>query len=212
MTTEIRNPRTGQRLILTPSPAATLAANARQKAALKAKADAAKKLADEIQAEHKARADEEARGVRAHIRAVASREAPAEVVEVDGGPTRLLARDGLAWLVAKGRLNAAQRMAGERYRGHFELIHSGGLKSCIADAIGGGDPSAAIAAARRHLDKARRHGLASDNTLIWLCDEVAGKGTTLRELAAGDQKRSEALEAELLVALRFLARHYGFAS
>jgi hypothetical protein len=125
---------------------------------------------------------------------------------------RLLARDGLAWLVAKGKLNAAQRMAGERYRGHYELIHSGGLKSCIADAIGGGDPSAAIAAARRHLDKARRHGLASDNTLIWLCDEVAGKGTTLRELAAGDQKRSEALEAELLVALRFLARHYGFAS
>ena len=195
-----------------PSPAATLAANARQKAALKAKADAAKKLADEIQAEHKARADEEARGVRAHIRAVASREAPAEVVEVDGGPTRLLARDGLAWLVAKGRLNAAQRMAGERYRGHFELIHSGGLKSCIADTIGGGDPSAAIAAARRHLDEARRKGLVSDNTLIWLCDEVAGKGTTLRELAAGDQKRSKTLEAELLVALRFLARHYGFAS
>ena len=219
MTTEIRNPRTGQRLILTPSPAATLAANARQKAALKAKADAAKKLADEIQAEHKARADEEARGVRAHIRAVASREAPAEVVEVDGGPTRLLARDGLAWLVAKGRLNAAQRMAGERYRGLYATIHGGGLRSCIGDTTGssaifGGEdiPPLMHAQAREALEHSRRRALASDNTLIWLCDEVAGKGTTLRDLAADDQKRAIAFEAELLVALRFLAKHYGFAS
>lgn len=192
--------------------AATLAANHAQKAAHRAKVEEAQKLAAEIAAEQRARADEEGRAVRAHIRAVTATQPPDEVIAVDNGPTRLLARDGLAWLVAKGRLNAAQRMAGERYRGHYELIHSGGLRSCIADTIGGGDPSAAIAAARRHLDEARRKGLVSDNTLIWLADEVAGKGTTLRELAAGDQKRSEALEAELLVALRFLARHYGFAS
>ena len=192
--------------------AATLAANHAQKAAHRAKVEEAQKLAAEIAAEQRSRADEEGRAVRAHIRAVTATQPPDEVIAVDNGPTRLLARDGLAWLVAKGRLNAAQRMAGERYRGHYELIHSGGLRSCIADTIGGGDPSAAIAAARRHLDEARRKGLVSDNTLIWLADEVAGKGTTLRELAAGDQKRSEALEAELLVALRFLARHYGFAS
>lgn len=192
--------------------AATLAANHAQKAAHRAKVEEAQKLAAEIAAEQRARADEEGRAVRAHIRAVTATQPADEVIAVDNGPTRLLARDGLAWLVAKGRLNAAQRMAGERYRGHYELIHSGGLRSCIADTIGGGDPSAAIAAARRHLDEARRKGLVSDNTLIWLADEVAGKGTTLRELAAGDQKRSEALEAELLVALRFLARHYGFAS
>ena len=194
------------------TPARTLAANHAQKAAHRAKVEEAQKLAAEIAAEQRARADEEGRAVRAHIRAVTATQPPDEVIAVDNGPTRLLARDGLAWLVAKGRLNAAQRMAGERYRGHYELIHSGGLRSCIADTIGGGDPSAAIAAARRHLDEARRKGLVSDNTLIWLADEVAGKGTTLRELAAGDQKRSEALEAELLVALRFLARHYGFAS
>ena len=194
------------------TPARTLAANHAQKAAHRAKVEEAQKLAAEIAAEQRARADEEGRAVRAHIRAVTATQPPDQVIAVDNGPTRLLARDGLAWLVAKGKLNAAQRMAGERYRGHYELIHSGGLRSCIADTIGGGDPSAAIAAARRHLDEARRKGLVSDNTLIWLADEVAGKGTTLRELAAGDQKRSEALEAELLVALRFLARHYGFAS
>lgn len=194
------------------TPARTLAANHAQKAAHRAKVEEAQKLAAEIAAEQRARADEEGRAVRAHIRAVTATQPADEVIAVDNGPTRLLARDGLAWLVAKGKLNAAQRTAGERYRGHYELIHSGGLRSCIADTIGGGDPSAAIAAARRHLDEARRKGLVSDNTLIWLADEVAGKGTTLRELAAGDQKRSEALEAELLVALRFLARHYGFAS
>jgi hypothetical protein len=141
------------------------------------------------------------------------------IVEVERGPTRLLARDGLAWLVAKGKLNAAQRMAGERYRGLYATIHGGGMRSCIGDTTGssaifGGEdvPPLMHAQAREALEHSRRKALASDNTLIWLCDEVAGKGTTLRDLAADDQKRSIAFEAEFLVALRFLAKHYGFAS
>ena len=222
MSIEIRNPRTGQRLILTPSPAATLAANARQKAALKAKADAAKKLADEIQAEHKARADEEARGVRAHIRATIAREAPEEVDEADQGPVTLLARDGLNWLVKRKTkpLTMAQRMAGEEYRKHYLALYAAGGRSCIGEAPSGnanthgGDtlPPLRNAAAREQLDRARVKGLAGDGALIWLVDEVCGKGSTLRDLAKGDQKTAESLEAELKVALRLLARHWGFAS
>lgn len=199
--------------------AATLAANHAQKAAHRAKVEEAQKLAAEIAAEQRARADEEGRAVRAHIRAVTATQPPDEVIAVDNGPTRLLARDGLAWLVAKGKLNAAQRMAGERYRGLYATIHGGGMRSCIGDTTGssaifGGEdvPPLMHAQAREALEHSRRKALASDNTLIWLCDEVAGKGTTLRDLAADDQKRSIAFEAEFLVALRFLAKHYGFAS
>jgi len=216
MTTQISNPKTGQRLILTP---AKMTAKAAHIAALEKKTAAAEALNARLDAE-KAERD----ATREHVKSVIAKQVwdtvlngsdqteGTLIVEVERGPTRLLARDGLAWLVAKGKLNAAQRMAGERYRGHYELIHSGGLKSCISDTIGGGDPSAAIAAARRHLDEARRKGLVSDNTLIWLCDEVAGKGTTLRDIAAGDKHRAAELETEFSVALRLLARHYGFAS
>ena len=200
------------------TPARTLAANHAQKAAHRAKVEEAQKLAAEIAAEQRARADEEGRAVRAHIRAVTATQPPDEVIAVDNGPTRLLARDGLAWLVAKGKLNAAQRMAGERYRVDFEALHGGSLRSCLNDTPGGRFASTEIlpplqfATAREALDRARRHGLASDNVLIWLCDEVAGKGATLRDIAAGDKHRAAALEIELSVALRLLARHYGFAS
>ncbi len=200
------------------TPARTLAANHAQKAAHRAKVEEAQKLAAEIAAEQRARADEEGRAVRAHIRTVTATQPPDEVIAVDNGPTRLLARDGLAWLVAKGKLNAAQRMAGERYRVDFEALHGGSLRSCLNDTPGGRFASTEIlpplqfATAREALDRARRHGLASDNTLIWLCDEVAGKGATLRDIAAGDKHRAAALEIELSVALRLLARHYGFAS
>ena len=216
MTAEIRNHRTGQRLILTP---AKMTAKAAHIAALEKKTAAAEALNARLDAE---KAEREA--TREHVKSVIAKQVwdtvlngsdqteGTLVAEVERGPTKLLVRDGLLWLVEKRRINAAQRMAGERYRGHYELIHSGGLKSCIADTIGGGDPSAAIAAARRHLDEARRKGLVSDNTLIWLADEVAGKGTTLREIAAGDKHRAADLETELGVALRLLARHYGFSS
>ncbi len=215
------------RLTATAKILAALTRKSEERAKIRARQEAereARRIADEADAIRREKDAEDRAATRAHITATVGREVWAAVVngedkdagtlvaEAERGPVKLLVRDGLLWLVEKRRVNAAQRMAGERYRGHYELIHSGGLKSCIADTIGGGDPSAAIAAARRHLDEARRKGLVNDNTLIWLADEVAGKGTTLRELAAGDQKRSEALEIEFVVALRFLARHYGFAS
>jgi hypothetical protein len=222
MTAHLTNPKTGQHVILTP---AKMTAKAAHIAALEKKTAAAEALNARLDAE---KAEREA--TREHVKSVIAKQVwdtvlngsdqteGTLIVEVERGPTRLLARDGLAWLVAKGKLNAAQRMAGERYRVDFEALHGGSLRSCLNDTPGGRFASTEIlpplqfATAREALDRARRHGLASDNTLIWLCDEVAGKGATLRDIAAGDKHRAAALEIELSVALRLLARHYGFAS
>ena len=222
MTAEIRNHRTGQRLILTP---AKMTAKAAHIAALEKKTAAAEALNARLDAE---KAEREA--TRAHINATIGREVWAAIVngedqnsetlvaEVERGPTKLLVRDGLLWLVEKRRINAAQRMAGERYRSDYAAIHETGFKSCLNDSPGARFVSTELlptlqhASARESLNLARRHGLVNDNTLIWLADEVAGKGTTLREIAAGDKHRAADLETELGVALRLLARHYGYLS
>lgn len=202
------------------TPARTLAANHAQKAAHRAKVEEAQKLAAEIAAEQRARADEEGRAVRAHIRFAKQREAPEDVEDVEQGPTNLLARDGLLWLVRKRRINLAQRNAAEDYRKFFTVIFAGGGRSCIGDSTGGNAnthgaddlPPLRNAAAREQLDRARRVGLAGDERLIALVDAVAGRGETLRELAKGDKDAAAILETELRVALRFLARHWGYAS
>lgn len=222
MTAEIRNHRTGQRLILTP---AKMTAKAAHIAALEKKAAAAEALNARLDAE---KAEREA--TREHVKSVIAKQVwdtvlngsdqteGTLVTEVERGPTKLLVRDGLLWLVEKRRINAAQRMAGERYRSDYADLHHGGMKSCLDDTPGARFVSTELlptlqhASARESLNLARRKGLVNDNTLIWLADEVAGKGTTLREIAAGDKHRAADLETELGVALRLLARHYGYLS
>lgn len=170
--------------------------------------------ADRLQARIEAERAE-ANETRAHIRAVVDREPADEVEAVDRGPTRLLARDGLLWLVAKKRITAAQRMAAERYRTIYAVLFASPIRSCIADTIGSAPGDAltvAKANARQALDRARKIALADDLTMIRLVDEVAGKGSTIRDLAGGDKHRADTLEVELKVALRLLARHFGFAT
>lgn len=170
----------------------------------------AERLQAQIEAERA-----EASDTRAHIRAVIDREPADEVEAVERGPTRLLARDGLLWLVARNRISTAQRMAGERYRAIYAVLFASPVRSCIADTIGSSPGDAltvAKANARQALDRARKIALAGDLALIRLVDEVAGKGSTIRDLAGGDRHRADGLEVELKVALRLLAKHFGFAT
>ncbi len=209
------------RLTATSAILAALTRKTEERAKIRAKQEAereARRIADEADAVRRERDAAEREATRAHITATVAKEDPADVIANADGQVRILVRDGLLWLVEKRRINAAQRMAGERYRADYADLHHGGMKSCLDDMPGARFVSTELlptlqhASARESLNLARRKGLANDNTLIWLADEVAGKGTTLREIAAGDKHRAADLETELGVALRLLARHYGYLS
>jgi hypothetical protein len=140
-----------------------------------------------------------------------------EVEEAQRGPVRVLTRDGLLWLIQKGRLNAAQRSAAERFRRDYAIVHLVGVGSCL-----GGDGGAAATGstdnaivmkleAARRLERVRKEALHRDERLVTIVDEVVGRGRTIRECAKGSKPLAEMLEAELCVALRLLAAWYGVA-
>lgn len=137
-----------------------------------------------------------------------------EEIEPTSNSIQVLNRDGMAWLTKKGRLVGSAKNAAERYRTTFEAIH-GSIASGLGEpersrkVFQGFVPSEARHAAIWDLDEARKEALGSDHGLITLMDEVAGKGTTLRDLAKGDKHQADRLETEFLVACRLLARHYG---
>ena len=139
-----------------------------------------------------------------------------ETVEPTATSIQVVSRDGLAWLVRKGRLVGNAKVAAERYRNDYATAHGS-----IASGLGqpeparrvfqGFSPSEAVHKAIWDLDEARKEALGSDQGLIALMDSVAGRGETLRDLAKGDKHQADRLETELLVACRLLARHYGAA-
>jgi hypothetical protein len=141
-------------------------------------------------------------------------EAPPE--QTDAGAIAVPSRDGLLWLSRKNILVGSARSAAERYRRDFEGASGAGLKSNLAEKVGGGAPGSrtppqALFDASISLDDARRKALHGDGALIWLMDEVAGMGRTLRDLAKADKHTAERLQTEFLVACRLLAKHYGLA-
>jgi hypothetical protein len=205
--------------------------NATQKAveALRQRQAAAARTAAQQELE---RAERDA--TRSRIREVIASVAADEVQEVERGPVRMLARDGLLWLVSQNRLSPHLRQAGERYRALYRVSSGGDLRSCLAEMRGRPAPEilasgtladgdrwrldardgAASARSRAYLmlEKAHADALNHDGALIWLVGEVAGKGSTLRDLARGDKHTAGMLEVELNVALRLLARHFGMAT
>jgi hypothetical protein len=137
-----------------------------------------------------------------------------ETVSETAGGVEVLSRDGLLWLVRRGRLNGSCKVAAERYRRDYGAAHMGGLGSALADPERGHTPfvgftaSEAKTTAIRDLDDARLIGLGGDGALVRLMDEVAGRGATLRDLAKGDRHGADRLETEFLVACRLLAAFY----
>ena len=145
-----------------------------------------------------------------------ARERGEQVEMVDRGPVRIASRDGLLWLVSKGRLTHAQRTAAETYRADFSVIEGSRYRCGLELTLGGGRSGVGDAeiaeSARRRLEDARRKALGGDSALIWVSDEIAGKGTTARELGGNRCDGALAIETEFKVACRLLAKHYGLAA
>jgi hypothetical protein len=122
---------------------------------------------------------------------------------------------GLEWLAKKGRLTAAQKAAGERYRDAYRRVK---LERSIPSTLNvrpgredAGGPSLAqvlahgegTAQAQAVLVRLRRR-LCNQPDLVGACDLVCGEEKTPRE-AAGAEREAARLEAVLKVALDLLA-------
>jgi hypothetical protein len=121
---------------------------------------------------------------------------------------------GLEWLARKGRLNDAQKAAGERYGACYRrAMQAASIGSTleIQPGMGSAGPplSALLAKAEgRRWAEAKlnlyRGQLLSQRDLIAACDRVCGQELTPRE-AAGGEREAGRLEAVLGVALDILA-------
>lgn len=143
-------------------------------------------------------------------RGAAFAEPPAE----SGGrakPYRRLA--GLDWLARKGRLNAAQKAAGERYGAFYRQARGEIAIASTLDIRPGGaseTPLTAVVARAEANVRARqtlsalRERLSRQPALVSACDLICGEELTPREAVAGD-KETYRLEAVLEVALDILA-------
>lgn len=137
-------------------------------------------------------------------------EAPAAEKPEREKPYRRLA--GLVWLARKGRLTAAQVLAGEDYGESYRRAETGGgIGSSLAIQPGAsqGTPLAVVVrqAEARSLAAARlavlRERLGGQADLIAACDQVCGRELTPRE-ATGGEREAGRLEAVLAVALDLL--------
>ncbi|WP_337186594.1 hypothetical protein [Phenylobacterium sp.] len=117
-------------------------------------------------------------------------------------------RDGLQWLIDKGRLTAAQRVVAGRYRDGYRDAGEVSTRSCLDASVGGGgvalSPVEAMSDARRQMFVWRYAVLRGQVDMLTVLDGVCGAGHTVRYLAGGDQGRARELEAVLKVALDML--------
>lgn len=132
-------------------------------------------------------------------------------------PTPLV-RDGLAWLITKGKLSERRQRAAMAYRQAFrDAMADVALRSCLDQTVSAGfgpraGPATTIlgnADAQRLLFRFRwvTIGFMEDveDARIAL-DGVCGAGRTIRELAGGDKPRSDALLKTLQTALDAIAQ------
>lgn len=158
---------------------------------------AQKKVSSRANALRRGEANAAARGEALAIRKPAAR-TQAEVEPI---------RDGLLWLVKKGKLSASRRAAAVLYRDAYREPQEGAMRSCLNDEVlgsGSGRPpdyNARKVDAVRRLAALRTVALAGHGQMIEVMDGVCGGGLTLRDLAAGDDRAAGRLEAVLMVAL-----------
>ena len=120
-------------------------------------------------------------------------------------------RDGLLWLIKKGKLTASRCAAAAVYRAAYREPQEGAMRSCLnVDPDGGRlgippDPNAARIDAERRLKAMRGCALAGHEQMIAVMDGVCGGGLTLREMAGGEERAAGRLEAVLMVALDLVA-------
>lgn len=118
---------------------------------------------------------------------------------------------GLEWLFRKERITVNQNRAGNQYGDDFAKAEEPALRSCLNDRVGG-EPEPmqeTKQAASERLRAARSEALMNHEGLIGLMDAVCGHGARLRTLVNGDDAEAAKREAQLVLGLDFLARHYG---
>jgi len=122
---------------------------------------------------------------------------------------------GLEWLAGRGRLNAEQKAAGERYGACYRRAkNEGSIPSTLDVKPGmgspGGEPLTRVLARAEGSAQAQakltayRRQLWGQADLIAACDLICGDELTPREAAGGDREAGR-LEAVLGVALDILA-------
>ncbi len=137
-----------------------------------------------------------------------------------GEPRRPMRRiTGLQWLLARGRIDAVQSQAGERYGALCWQAGKGDMPSSLKERVGGptpGEPGEARMAAllaKDRADWAIRQCLpdAVGRELVALCAKVCGETATVREAAGGERQAAERMEVQLAVCLNMLAVHFGIS-
>ena len=106
-------------------------------------------------------------------------------------------RDGLLWLIQKGKLTGDERRGCEAYRAAYRHPAAGRLKSCIdptrgdapADLIRLDGQAEALDAARR-LERYRTVCLRGDAAAIQLMDAVCGGGLTVQAYLGTSDSRA----------------------
>lgn len=145
------------------------------------------------------------------------------LAETRGAPTvktetGVATRDGWLWLVNKGRYSPGRVEAGRLFREKFSKATDDSMKSCLNDSGGGGagdgNPMAARLHAQFEIDGVRSHmrsavGLLAGATLFDLLTAVCGRGETVRQIAAGDDRKADAKAIELGFALDLAGVYLG---
>jgi hypothetical protein len=123
-------------------------------------------------------------------------------------------RDGLVWLIEKGKLKGERRSAALAYREAFRDAGGVSVPSSLSslDRVQGGGFNAqltmaiAVSACSR-IQEFRQVALHGQEDLLTVADGVCGCGHTLRTLAGRDGPRSMVMMGMLLVALDLIAAY-----
>lgn len=118
-------------------------------------------------------------------------------------------RDGLIWLIAKGRLSQDRIKAALAYRDAYRAADGPALRSCLDYQVGGGgaprgfvlDAAAPSTDAKRRLVAMRALAMRGQADMRQVMDAVCGGGLTLRAYAGGDGRKASVAEAVLVLAL-----------
>jgi hypothetical protein len=137
--------------------------------------------------------------------------APENVVRLEPDPSD---RDGLLWLLKKGKLGIQERRGCAAYRTAYREPPAGAIRSFLDDTRGGGDSgfppdtNADALDAQRRLYTFRYSVLLGDTASILVMDAICGRGVTLAQYVGGSDSR-KALEAltVLKTAARLIDQH-----
>ena len=132
---------------------------------------------------------------------------------IAAAPPKVEDRDGLAWLIHKGKLSGDERRGCEAYRAAYRTPPAGSIRSCIDPTRGDGsgdmvrlDGVAAYLDAQARLERYRSVCLAGDAPAIMLMDAVCGGGLTVQAYLGTADSRA-VLEA--VTVLRMAGRLVG---